>query len=118
MSVNQCSVKTMPVNMVVYVFQWDTVCNVSVRQVFLVEDVKLILTNVVPSLATMVERAQICHKATNVCVRLDIPESIVKKSVQIVQMKHVLRAQCVKMNQDTKITHACAALGTLELRAI
>lgn len=117
MNVSLYNAKIMPANMVVYVFQWGMVYNVSAQQDFQDEDAKSILMNAVLSHVTMVELVLIYRKVINVNVLQDILASIARKNDRIVQMTRAPLEQCVKMNQVIKISHVFAVPATQVLIA-
>lgn len=88
------------------------VFSVSVRLVFRVADVRLILMSVLHNLVSTEAAVQIYRKAIAVNVHQDIQAKIVKKKIVIAKLIHVQRVQCAKMSLVTAISHAFAAAAT------
>lgn len=114
-SAYQWNVRAALVNTVDCASRRDTESSATARPVSLADVVKLIWTNVLASLATMVDLAQTFLKDTDAHVPRDTLASIARKRNLIAETIHALRELCAKMNLDTITTLAYADLVTLEL---
>lgn len=111
-------VQKITVNMEASAFKLITDPNVTAQLDSLESFARLMSTNAPPDLATMVELAWICLKATDVTVLMDIPVSSVKMNSQTALKNPVPSKQCAWISQALTTTSVFADLVTKETIAI